>query len=82
MNTKLTLKLDKDHIEQAKKYAAKRKTSLSSLVDKYFAFLTDIDSGFDEEITPTVRKLSGIFNLESDFDLKEEKRKRLLEKYQ
>ena len=81
MDIKLTLKMDKDHIEQAKKYAAKRKTSLSSLVEKYFAFLTDIDSGLDEEITPTVRKLSGILDLESDFDLKEEKRQRLLEKY-
>lgn len=81
MDIKLTLKMDKDHIEQAKKYAAKWKTSLSSLVEKYFAFLTDIDSGLDEEITPTVRKLSGILDLESDFDLKEEKRQRLLEKY-
>ena len=81
MDIKLTLKMDKDHIEQAKKYAAKRKTSLSSLVEKYFAFLTDIDSGLDEEITPTVRKLSGVLDLESDFDLKEEKRQRLLEKY-
>jgi len=77
MDIKLTLKMDKDHIE----HAAKRKTSLSSLVEKYFAFLTDIDSGLDEEITPTVRKLSGVLDLESDFDLKEEKRQRLLEKY-
>jgi len=81
MDTKLTLKLDKAHIERAKKYAAKKKTSLSSLVEKYFAFLADVDSGTGLEITPTVRKLSGVLNLESDFDIKEEKRQRLLEKY-
>jgi len=81
MDTKLTLKLDKAHIERAKKYAAKKKTSLSSLVEKYFAFLADVDSGAGLEITPTVRKLSGVLNLESDFDIKEEKRQRLLEKY-
>ena len=81
MDTKLTLKLDKSHIEHAKKYAAKQKTSLSSLVEKYFAFLSDIDSETGIEITPTVKKLSGVLELESDFDLKNEKGKRLLEKY-
>jgi len=81
MDTKLTLKLDKDYIERAKKYAAKRKTSLSSLVEKYFAFLAEHDSGQDIEITPTVKKLSGVLELDSDFDLKDEKRERLLEKY-
>lgn len=82
MDTKLTLKLDKTHIERAKKYAAKRKTSLSSLVEKYFAFLAESDSRTDIEITPTVRKLSGVLKLESDFDFKDEKRIRLLEKYE
>lgn len=81
MDTKLTLKLEKSYIERAKKYAAKRKMSLSSFVEKYFAFLADIDSATDTEITPTVKKLSGVLELESDFDLKDEKRKRLLEKY-
>jgi hypothetical protein len=81
MDTKLTLKLEKSHIERAKKYAAKQKTSLSSLVEKYFAFLSDIDSEAGMEITPTVKKISGVLELESDFDLKNEKRKRLLEKY-
>jgi len=81
MDTKLTLKLDKAHIEKAKKYAIKRKTSLSSLVEKYFAFLADLDSGNDTELTPTVKKLSGVISLDPDFDIKDEKVKRLLEKY-
>jgi hypothetical protein len=82
MDAKLTLKLDKAHIEKAKLYAAKRKTSLSSLVEKYFAFLVDSDSGLEAEITPTVRKLSGVLTLEPDFDLKKEKKQRLSDKFQ
>ena len=81
MDTKLTLKLDKIYIEKAKLYAIKRQTSLSSLVEKYFAFLTDMDSMNDLEITPTVLKISGVIKLEPDFDSKTEKQNRLLEKY-
>ncbi|MBN1542705.1 hypothetical protein JW992_11220 [candidate division KSB1 bacterium] len=81
MNTKLTLKMEKSRIDRAKEYAEKRKTSLSSLVERYFAFLADNDTETAIEITPTVKKLSGVLELESDFDLKDEKRKRLLEKY-
>jgi len=51
------------------------------LVEKYFAFLADVDSRAGLEITPTVRKLSGVLKLEPDFDIKEEKEQRILEKY-
>ncbi len=81
MDTKLTLKLDKTHIEKAKRYALKRKTSLSSLVEKYFSFLADMDDDRSVAITPKVSKMSGVVRLESDFDLKAEKSARLLEKY-
>ena len=81
MDVKLTLKLDKAHIEQAKRYATKQKTSLSSLVEKYFSFLSDLDKSNDSAISPTVKKLSGILTLETGFDLKKEKADRLLEKY-
>ncbi|MBW8875666.1 MAG: hypothetical protein JF614_11945 [Acidobacteria bacterium] len=40
MNTKLTLKLDEDVIEKAKAYAERRGTSLSRIVEGYFAGLT------------------------------------------
>jgi hypothetical protein len=82
MDTKLTLKLDKAHIDTAKRYATKQRTSLSSLVEKYFSFLADMDMSNDTEISPTVKKLSGILKLESDFELRNEKSDRLLEKYQ
>ncbi len=40
METKLTLSLDKEIIEQAKKYAKQQKTSLSNMVENYFYYLT------------------------------------------
>jgi hypothetical protein len=40
MDTKLTLKLNADAISRAKRYAAKHKTSLSAMVEKYFEALT------------------------------------------
>ena len=39
MNTTLTLLLDKEIIEPAKKYAKQRKTSLSNLVENYLVSL-------------------------------------------
>ena len=40
MNTKLTLSLNSQVIEEAKKYASKKQTSISSLVENYFRSLT------------------------------------------
>lgn len=39
METKLTLRLDKDVIEKAKKIAKKKNTSLSEMVERYFQIL-------------------------------------------
>ncbi len=83
MNTKLTLKLDKAVIEEAKVYAYKKQQSLSSLVEQYFRFLTasrDPESD-SPEISPTIKQLSGILsplNLEKN---KEEYVDFLEEKY-
>lgn len=81
MDAKLTLKLDKSHIETAKKYAARRRTSLSSLVERYFAFLSDQEATEGGMISPAVKRLSGVLKLGADFDLKREKAERLSEKY-
>ncbi len=40
MNNKLTLSLKAEVIESAKRYASKRKTSVSALVENYFIQLT------------------------------------------
>ena len=81
MDTKLTLKLDKAHIEKAKNMPNKRKQACRHWFEQYFAFLTDTETINDTNISPTVKKLTGILELEADFDLKREKQNRLMEKH-
>jgi len=72
MNAKLTLKLKKDVIERAKRYAQKNNLSLSSLVQNYFSLISEKYDVSDEEISPLVQEMSGIIKLEKNFDLKKE----------
>lgn len=82
MDTKLTLKLDHDIIEQAKIYAHNTQQSLSALVERYFRYLLDQERPHTRsQISPTVMELSGIIHLDQDFDLQEEYTTYLLEKY-
>ena len=80
MDTKLTLNLDKSVIEDAKKYAKARKISLSKLIESYLASLTKKKSQ-DTEITPLVESLSGVIDLDKDFDYKNGYSDYLMEKY-
>ncbi|MEO2069610.1 MAG: DUF6364 family protein [Desulfurobacteriaceae bacterium] len=59
MKTKLTLRLDKTVIEEAKEYSRKRGESISQIVEKFFSVLLD-DKNDKEELTPTVKKLKGL----------------------
>ena len=82
MNTKLTLNIEKDLIEIAKKYARESRQSLSAIVQNYFKYLTsDTKTQDDINISPTVKNLSGIINLDNDYDYKKEYRKHVTEKY-
>ena len=81
MNTKLTLKLNKAAIENAKSYAKSKRTSLSVLVENYFKSLAKEDKYSESEFSPIVQELSGIIELPDDFDLKEEYTKYLIDKY-
>jgi len=54
---KLTLRLNKRLIEQAKKYAARHNLSVSELVETYFLNLKELEA---EEHTPLVQQLTGI----------------------
>jgi len=56
LKTKLTLRLDKNVIEKAKKYSLKRGESVSQIVEKFFKTILSEK----EEITPTVKKLKGL----------------------
>ena len=81
MNVKLTLNLNRDIIERAKLYARDKNQSLSSLVQNYFIFLAEKNQLDEIEISPNVKELSGIIQLDQDFDLKKEYGSYILEKY-
>lgn len=73
MDTKLTLKLDKDIIEKAKSYASQTNRSLSSIVESYFQSLTSDkkEAAKDFEITAFVRSMASEKSLPVDLDEKE-----------
>jgi hypothetical protein len=62
MDSKLTLKLDKSIIEQAKIYAESRKISLSKLIESYLQMVTQ-ESLKGRPNSPLVESLSGIIEL-------------------
>ncbi|MDZ4751799.1 MAG: DUF6364 family protein [Flavobacteriales bacterium] len=79
MDTKLTLKLDGDIIEQAKSYAKEKNTSLSKLIEAYLGLLTDPNS--DHEFTPLVKSLLGVFRANRSTDYKKDYKKYIVNKY-
>ena len=83
MDSKLTLKLDKSVIEQAKKYAKEQQISLSRLIENYLASLTQKDKSNKKEIeiTTLVKSLSGSIKVPDDFDYDKAKHDYLMEKY-
>lgn len=82
MDKKLTLSLDQDVIEKAKRYAKRNKTSLSKMIESYFASLTSQGAnGSEIEITQLVESLTGVIQLPDDFDYKKARAKHLSEKY-
>lgn len=62
MKNKLTLRLEKDLIKEAKKYADEKGTSVSQLVADYFALLKSQKSHakHEKKISPISSSLSGI----------------------
>ena len=84
MDTKLTLKLDKFVIEQAKKYASSHKRSLSRIIESYLRSLTSRDKDDNEsdiEISPFVKSMSTGVNIPADLDYKSEFFNHLIEKH-
>ena len=66
MDTKLTLVIDKDVIELAKKYAATNKLSLSGLVENYLKTLTTEKEFSEFELSETVRDLHGSLKIPNE----------------
>ena len=82
MNTKLTLTIEKEVIEMAKKYAKKKGQSLSDLVENYFKLLTQEKRIIKaDELSPRVKRLRGIIKVEEDLDYKKILTEELIKKY-
>ncbi len=81
MNTKLTLKLNQEVIERAKKYASDQKLSLSKIVEAYLQSLTSEKNAEDLEISPFVKSMATGKKIPTDLDYKKEYTDHLLEKY-
>lgn len=79
MNTKLTLQLNKDVIEQAKQYAKNQNTSLSKLIESILSKLVTEEE--ESTISPLVKSLSGIIDLPEDYDTRSDYTSYLEEKY-
>jgi hypothetical protein len=60
MATKLTLRMDENLINQAKKYAGRSGKSVSRLVADFFALLGRPSAGKESGISPKVRSLKGV----------------------
>jgi antitoxin component of RelBE/YafQ-DinJ toxin-antitoxin module len=73
---KLTLRLNKQLIEQAKQYAARHNLSVSELVETYFLNLKKADA---DDHTPLVQQLTGI--LPETADVEQTYKEYLAEKY-
>ena len=76
MQTKLTLRLDEDLIERAKRYGKRAGRSVSQMVADYFALLDQELVDEDGEVTPIVASLRGSLR-EVEVDTREVRRQRL-----
>lgn len=79
MNTKLTLNLDRNIIEEAKSYAKKNKMSLSKLIENYLNSITR-SSEKTRKVSPLVESLTGVIS-DKNIDERKEYRDYLSEKY-
>lgn len=70
MQTKLTLRLEEDLIDQAKKFAASEGKSISKIVADYFSLLVKQSKKTDPRLPPITQSLIGILSSpidESDY---------------
>ena len=78
MNTKLTLNLDKNIIEEAKTYAKSHHVSLSKLIENYLNSLTR-QTMRKSSVSPLVESLTGI--IPNDYNEKKDYRDYIDQKY-
>jgi len=82
MSTKLTLTMEKEVIEIAKKHAKEKGQSLSEMVENYFKFITVRRTKIKvEQLSTKVQKLRGIIKADEKLDYKEILTEELSKKY-
>lgn len=82
MNTKLTLTIEQEIIQRAKKYAKDKNRSLSDIIENYLKILTKEAKVTDfKKLNPVVKSLKGSFKMPKNMDYKKELRNQLEEKY-
>ena len=81
MDSKLTLKLNENVIERAKKYASSKSLSLSRLIENYLDSLTQ-EKEDEFEISPFVKSISSGKSIPANLDYKKEYIDYLDKKYQ
>ncbi|MDX1417118.1 MAG: DUF6364 family protein [Candidatus Promineifilaceae bacterium] len=64
--TKLTVRLERDLLEQAKRYAQDHETNLTRLIDEYLRYITSKDKSTLN--APIVERLSGSLTQDVDID--------------
>ncbi len=80
MDAKLTLKMDKAVINEAKEFARRNNTSLSKMVERFFVSIIKEEKN-KKKIAPVVKELSGIIALDEGADYKKDHRNYLEGKY-
>jgi len=84
MDANLTLKFDKQVVENAKQYAIKNNKSLSRISESYLKLLTSKEKNNDAKeivITDFIKSLSIKTDLPADYNYKEDYGDYLSEKY-
>ena len=81
MNKKLTLTIQQEVIEKAKKYAKEKGRSLSDLVENYFRSITINEQPIHKQKGSIASSLIGSVKEPENFDYKKELEKALAEKH-
>lgn len=81
MDTKLTLTIEQQLINKAKKYAKSKGRSLSDLVENYFKFLLSSEENSRIEISQKVKSLKGSIKAPKNFDYKKALEEEILKKH-
>jgi hypothetical protein len=82
MDAKLTLKLKDRSISRAKEYVSAIGTSLSAIVEDFFDSLTLNKEPSQFVYSPLVNELSGIIQLDENYDYKSDYTSYLEDKYE